>query len=200
MPPPFEIKKPKLVRTFSIVFKHVFSMEYLYKRVHEWLIEEGYCSDSSGANGDKWIEKLYLERIDGKGAKQIWIWWRTSKMHNNKFFKFHFDVDYHVLNLTSQEIVIDGTKVKTNKGEVEMWITAKLELDPAGDWNNHFLLKNPYIQNFYLNRMYKRRIEQAEDMLIRDSSRLMGAVKQYFQLESWIPEYTGKPFHPPKGE
>lgn len=194
----YTLKKPWTVRQFSIVFKHIFSMEYLYKRVREWLIEEGYTTDGD----DKWIEKLYLERVSSNNAKQIWIWWRMDKnpYGGNPFFKYWLNIDFHFLNVSSTEIVVEGTKVKTNSGEIEVFITAKMELDPAGDWDKNFFLKNKYIQNFYLNRMYKQRIEQTEDILVKDSARLLGAIKQYFQLESWLPEYTGKPFHPAKGE
>ncbi len=81
-----------------------------------------------------------------------------------------------------------------------MFVTAKMQLDPAKEWNKNFFLKNKYIQNFYLNRIYKQRIEQAEEALVKDAARFLGAVKQYFQLESWLPEYATKPFHPAKGE
>jgi hypothetical protein len=197
---PYQLKKPVTVRSFSVNYKHVFSLEFLYRRIHEWLIEEGYIDETSGPHSDKWVEQLYLERIAGNGAKQIWIWWRSDKTHNNPFFKFILNIDYHVLGLTEQEIISEGQKIKSNKGEVEVFITAKMVLDPNGDWDKNFFLKNSYIQNFYLNRIYKKQIENAEDELIRDCNRLLGAVKQYFQLESWLPEYTGKPYHPAKGE
>jgi hypothetical protein len=197
MPPPFTLKNPQVIRQFSLNFKHIFSFEYIYKMLHRWLLEEGYVSPGK----DTWMEKLYLERISGNGAKQIWIWWRTHQHYQgNPFFKMYLDVDFHVLNLLSEEIVVEGTKVKTNKGEVEVFVTAKLELDPEGDWDKNFFLKNPYIQKFYLNRIYKDRIEQVEVELVRDAARLLGAVKQYFQLESWLPEYAKPGFHPKKGE
>ena len=62
------------------------------------------------------------------------------------------------------------------------------------------LATNKWLQKFYLNRMYKDRIEAVENELIRDSARLLGAVKQFYQLESWLPEYAGKGFHTKKGE
>ncbi|MBW2971595.1 hypothetical protein KY359_01035 [Candidatus Woesearchaeota archaeon] len=197
---PFELHKPWVVRLFSLNYKHIFSFEFLYKRLHEWLVEEGYCEDSSGSRGDKWIEKLYLERVSSNGAKQIWVWWRMDKTYANDFFKFYLDVDFHGLNLKSEQIVVDGTKVDTNKGEVEVFITAKMELDPKNEWEKNFILKNPWLQNFYLNRIYKDRIEEVENELVRDAARLLGATKQYMQLESWLPEYAGPPFHVAKGE
>ena len=201
MPPPYTLHKPFTVRTFSINYKHVFSLEYLYRRIHEWLAEEGYCDlVGSGDNSDRWIEKLYLERISANGAKQIWIWWRMDKKHPNPFFKFYMNVDFHAVNLMDHEIVVEGTKVKTNKGEVEVFITAKMELDPQGGWEKNFVLRNRYLQEFFLNRIYKDRIEQVENEMVKETARLLGAVKQHLQLESWLPEYSGKPFHPAKGE
>jgi len=198
MPPPYVLKKKIMVRPmFSLNYKHVFSLEFLYKRLHEWLIEEGYTT----AKDDKWIEKLYLERVSANDMKQIWIWWRTQKNYAyNPFYTFYLNVDFHALGLGETEIIHEGTKVKTNKGEIEVFITAWMVLDADDKWDKNFFLKSKMIQNFFLNRIYKSQIEQAEDELIRDCSRLLGAVKQYFQLESWLPEYAGKPFHPAKGE
>ncbi|HII72504.1 TPA: hypothetical protein HA265_07145, partial [Candidatus Woesearchaeota archaeon] len=190
MPPPYELHKKKMVKFVSLNYKHVFSFEYLYERLHEWLIDEGYMTTSD----DKWIEKLYLERVSGNGAKQIWVWWRTDKMWPGGFIKYYFDIDFHVLGLTSAEIVHEGNKVKTDKGECEVFVTAYMEIDPSKGWDTNILLKNEYLRNFFLNRIYKAKIEEAEDNLIKDTSRLLGAVKQYFQLESFIPEYAEKPF------
>lgn len=195
---PFQLKKQWVVRQMSLNFKHIFTFEYIYKRVREWLEEEGYTA----AEGGDWLEKLYVERIDGGGGKQIWVWWRTHKMAlpGNSFFKFYLDVDFHVLQLKPHEIMVEGTKVKTNKGECEVFITAKMELDPTGSWDQNFFLKNQWLQKFYLNRIYKDQIERIENELVRDSARLLGAVKQFYQLESWLPEYAGPGFHPKKGE
>lgn len=192
---PWYIGEKKVVRKFSIKYKDVFSMRYLYRRVHEWLMEEDYWSEKSS----QWGEKLYLERISGNGNKELWIWWRSSKNYTQSFFKFYMDIDYHVLDLKDKEIVVDGKKVKTHDGEVEVLVTASIQLDPDKSWNKNFILKNFYLQNFFLNRIYKTRIVQAENQLIEDAAKLLGAVKQYLQLESWVSEFTRRPFHPAKG-
>lgn len=199
MPPPYLIGKPQVIRQFSLNYKHVFNMEYLYKRMKAWLDDEGYEGESiSGERSDNWLEHFYLDRSLAPGVKQIWAWWRSYKDFS-PFIKFHLHVDYHVLGLTNHEIVVDGKKIKTHKGECETFITAKMTVDPKMTWNDHFLLKNSYVQNFYLNRIYKQKIEFAEQQLVKDSARLLGALKQYMQLESWLPEYQGESFVPPKG-
>lgn len=199
MPPPYKIDETQVIRQFSLNYKHVFSLEFLYKGIHEWLLEEDYNGVSqSGEHHDNWIEKLYLERMLGPGVKQIWIWWRCQKDFS-PLVKFHLNIDYHLLGLTDHEVVVDGTKIKTNKGEVEVFVTAKMQLDGA-EWNKHFFLKNKLLQRFYLNRLYKRQLEYAEAELVKDAARLLGMVKQYLQMDSWLPEYARKPFQPVKGE
>ena len=193
MPPPYVLHKMIPVRgQFSLNYKHVFSLEYLYKRLHGWLGDEGY-------DNSNFLEQLYLERASQNGAKQIWIWWRTTKMYSN-FIKFHVNIDYHVLGLTKAEVIHEGTKVGTNKGEVEVFITAWMELDPSRGWDDNFVLKNDLMRNFFLNRVYKAKIEEGEQQLIQDTGRLLGAVKQYMQLEAFLPEYNEKPFAPAKGQ
>ena len=110
------------------------------------------------------------------------------------------DIDFHCINLMTEEIVVEGTKVKTNRGEVDCLIHTRMELDKDGEWKKNFFLKNKWLQKFYHDRIYKDRIEQVEEELIRDGARLLGAMKQYFQLESWLLEYAAPPFHPKKGE
>ncbi len=191
---PYQLQKKYKIRGFSLVYKHIWSLEFLYKRLYEWLKDEGYTDSSR----ERFMETLFLQRDLG-GPKQIWIWWRTDKSHSS-FIKFYLNVDFHILGLTKAEVVHEGKKIGTNKGEVEVFITAKMELDPSGEWDNHFLLKNPYIRNWYLNRVYKSQINDAEDALIKDTDRILGAVKQYFQLESFLPEYEEQSFHAPKGQ
>jgi hypothetical protein len=200
IPYPVPLNKPWMVRKQQLTFKHIFSMQYLYQRIRDWLNEEGYSSDSYGGDADKWMEKLYLERVDGKGAKQVWIWWRVKKHYANSFFTFYLDMEYHLLNLQTHEIVVEGQKVKTNKGECEFTVTSKMALDEEGGWDKNFILRNDLLRRFFLGRVYKKRIEMVEDELVKDVSRLIGAVKQYYQLESWIPEYKGPGFQPAKGQ
>lgn len=194
---PYELGKEITVKTGNLTYKHIFSMKYLYKRMHEWLVDEGY-------GPEKWKEKLYLERHNATGMKEIWVFWRTNKAYqehqgSNSFFKFVMNVDFHALNLANHEVVIDGSKVKTHKGEITISVTSKLVIDPDNTWANSFIMKNEYLQNWFINRIYKSRIEAVENELVSDTARFLGAVKQYFQLESWHPEYADKPFHPAKG-
>ena len=198
MPPPYAIGQMQTIRQFSLNYKHVFSMEFLYKRLHEWLVEEGYTGESGMGKKDIYMENLYLERMQTATAKQIWIWWRPFKEWS-RLIKFRLDVDFHGLFIEPHEVVVNNKKVKINKGEIEVFITARMIVDQKKEWDDHFFLKHKFLQDFYLNRIYKKKMEQAEAQIVKDSARILGAVKQYLQLESWLPEYSARPFVPEKG-
>ncbi|MBI4738309.1 hypothetical protein HY772_01890 [Candidatus Woesearchaeota archaeon] len=183
---------------FSVLYRETFSLEFLYKSIRDWLINEGYVTDGGGSNGDRWMESLMVERTSGSGAKDYWIWWRTGKQVN-PYFKWLLNIDYHTLGLLTTEMMHEGTKIKVNKGEVEVFIKATLIVDPDELWDKHFLLKNKQFQKMYKTRFYKREIEEQETLLYKDAYRLQGAIKQFLELKGWLHEYSGEAFHPMKG-
>ena len=186
--------KPKLVINLRVNYKDVFSLKGLYKVVRFWLCEEGYASlDDS----DKWMEKLYVERIFAGGARQIWIWWRTHKDIDSKF-RFIINVDYHLLGLVNTEIMYEGKKMKTNQGEVDVEIYAFLQFDPKGEWDNHFILSQPMVKKWWMNKAYKDQINKKAEMLYKEAYKLQSAIKQYLDLKAFLHEYRGEPFQPVK--
>lgn len=180
------------VASFSMVYKDVFNLEYLYKNLLWWLQEEGYKEVG------KWQEKLYLERVGPTGAKEHWIWWRVKKK-TGPYYEWFLNVDIHTLFLEKTEVMHEGKKVKSNKGEIEIFFNAKMVIDSKGEWKNHWLLKHDFIQKLWKLRMMKSEIEEQEDLLYKDVYRLQNMLKQYLGLKGFIHEYTGEPFTPVKG-
>lgn len=175
---------------FSIVYKGEFNFVSLYKLVREWVLENGY-------GPDKWLEKLYLQR-DGGGASEHWIWWRTTKTIND-YVVYRLDINFHTMNLKPVEIVHEGNKIKTNNGEVEVFFDVKLVLDPDNKWDNHWLLKQKSIKDWWLKKVFKPEIDKHEEILIIDANRAQSVVKQYLDLKGFMSEYSGELFHPVKG-
>lgn len=192
---PYEVRKqPEM----DFVFKDVFSLEHLYKGIHGWLEEEGYIN-SPGATPDKWMEHNYIEKVSGGGAREIWILWRIDR-EIGPYFKFHFDIDYHVLGLSKKEIMYDGKKIKLDSGEVEIWIKPVLTFDPKGEWSDSLIFKNKRFAEFFKKRLFKKELEAKEELLVKDSKRLLDFIKQYFELRPFLDEYTTDPFKPAKGK
>ena len=185
-------KKVKIAE-FSIVYKDVFSWEWLYKTVHTWLNDEGWKWE----NGDKWKEVNFVQRNLPSG-KEVWIWWRTEK-DRGKYIKTFLDVEYHILGMKDIELMHENNKMKVQNGEVEVFIKAYIQLDPKGEIEKLPWMKSEFVQNWFNKRWYKKEIKQEEVKLYGDAYRLQHAVKQYFDLKGWIGEYAGRPFIPKKG-
>lgn len=183
------------VADFSIVYKDVFSWEWLYKMIHFWLIDEGY---NSPQGGDKWKEDNFVQRVAPHG-KEVWVWWRTEKDSPNKYVKLKLYVEYHVLGLSDTEIMHEGNKIKVQKGEVEVFIKGFIERDTRGINQMSIFKKSPMLTNWFEKRFYQKEYKQEEARIYNDCYRLQHAVKQYFDIKGWLGEYEGKPFIPKKG-
>ena len=89
--------------------------------------------------------------------------------------------------------------MKTNSGEIEIFLRAQLFLDPKGLWKKHWLLKHEFIRKMWKKRIYHAEIDQQETLLYRDVYRLQNHIKQYFELKGFMHEYAGEPFVSIKG-
>ena len=180
----------------SIKYEDVFSLKELYKAVRDWLISHDYVTASSSEN----MEKFYLEKISPSGAKEIWVWWRTSRApHDSKYFKFHMNVDFHVLGMKDVEIMHQGQKVKANKGEVEVMINAYLETEAEFDFSKSFLgrIGGPWLANLFRKKVYRKDVNAHKSELKQDLISLQAFIKDFLELKSFLPK--SEQFYPSKG-
>jgi len=98
-----------------------------YETLKEWLLENGWSDESDHL--EHW-ETFYGEKIDQSGAKELWINWRAfKKPEGASHLNYHLDIDFKVIGMANVEIVHDGQKIKTNKGDI--FIFSK-EIDNKG--------------------------------------------------------------------
>lgn len=183
---------------FRIKFNDVFSLRNLYIMLHEFLLEENW----KGKEGDPDhadIETLYSENVYQKGihrgGKEIWFWWRASKQLEGKYSSYiqnKLDIDAHIVYLQNVEVVHQGKKMNVQKGEIELFFRAKMELDYKNEWENHKFLK--HIQDIYEKRVLHVELEKREKELWRDVYRISNKIKQYLQLKTFVP--VPEPFFP----
>lgn len=183
---------------YRIKFKDIFNLKDFYDAMHMWFLEYGWSSvDSKGKieGKDHW-ETLYLERIDGAGAKEQWFWWRMQKIPtSNSYYKYHVDMDYHNIAITNTEVIRDGKKYKANKGEVEIKIYAYLEFDVGGKWSNHPILRT--FSKVFPQRIFKTEIYESHKMeLYREVYILQAYIKKWMKLKSFLPFEEITTFHP----
>ncbi len=177
------------IAKISVKYEDVFSLKELYKFIREKLREYQWIDDES----EKWMERFYLEK-NVAGAKEIWIYWRSSKEPDkHPFIRYHLNVDYHVLNMKDVEIVHEGKKIKTTKGEVEVILTTAMELDYKNEWGKPPLKT---IYSWFKKRFYRDIIDFRKKELYNETYALQGSIKQFLDLKVITPQEM---FHPVKG-
>ncbi len=190
------ISGPSANSTVNIKYEDVFSMKELYKAVRDWLISEGYATAKSSEK----MEDFYLEKISPSGAKEIWVWWRTSKVpHGSKYFEYHLNIDFHVLGMKDVEVMHQGQKVKANKGEVEIMINCYVELEAQYSFSKSFLgiLGGQWFSNLFRKNIYKKQVDAHKKDLKGDLVKLQGFIKEFLELKSFLPK--SELFHPARG-
>jgi len=182
---------------FRVKWKDIFNVKELYRAMHEWFLEYGW-SDMEDSTDH--YETYYYERVGDFHDKEIWLRWRPQKIPgNNNYFKFHIDLDFHFLYLLPTEVVRDGQKHKKDifKGEVEVWITALLETDYKGEWENHKILK--YFNKLFPERIFRKQIvDEHKRELYREVYILQNFIKQWFKLKRYLPYEETPLFHDSK--
>ena len=182
-----------LATRFEIEHEDVFHLKNLYKLVHEWLGDEDFLSVDT--NDDK-CESLYLDRTKDTNEKEHHVWWRCIQIpRGNSYYRYFLKIDWQTLYMKTIEIMHQGQKFKTNKGDVIIRIEAWLQLDYQDKWR-----KNPILRIFdrwFRERFYLEEIKKYRHDLYLNTFRLHQTIKQYLQLKA--PVDWGRPFHPARG-
>jgi len=170
-----------VAKDVRVKYKDYFTVLHLYKLMHEWLVMEGWGPRRDTA----WPEKLYLQRETQQSGREYWIWWRMEKKMN-AMFHWHMDLDIHINLVKDTEVMHDGQKYKTQWGEPEIKIYAKLVYDPENKFSKHPLLKG--FKDIYFKRIIKKEKEYYRKGLHREVNRFIDLLKHYFQFKTYLPE------------
>jgi len=162
----------------------------LYEMLHDWFMENSY-QDKFG--GDKYMETLYSIEENPAGDV-LWIWWRLTKEISRQI-RYVMNFDYLGVGVNDVEVVIDGKKVKAQKGELTIYINPRVEVDYKNEWEKSFIMR---IFGLYLRRRaLKKNLEMHKRLLYEEAYKLQGLIKRYFDMYQFIPEKES--FHIKKG-
>lgn len=186
----------------KVKYKDVFEFKSFYEELWEWCKEHGWRDwEQDGEN----FERFYGERITTGGIKEIWIRWRTWKPADwsptipgkkETYLTFYLDIDFHLLGMGSTEIIKDGKKIKTDKGEIEVSIKPFIEKNYEYEFDKHPILKHAL--ELFSQRLYKRKIDERKKDLYREAYVMQTFIKQWFQLKTYQPYAQGENFFPSK--
>jgi len=191
-------EKDILVAKIYVENEETFHMKNLYKLIYEWLMEEGFTDIYGDVVGDGNPETFYMERILGTGAKEHRIRWRClMNPKGSTYYRYFLKIDYTTINMKSIEVMHQGYKMKTDRGDVIINLEAWLQLDYKNEWDKTPFLNRKFIQKVFRNRIYKEQVESYKVDLYKMTYRLQNTIKQYLKLKTLYE--MPKPFHPEKG-
>ena len=173
------------VAKYVVKYKDVFSLEDLYKLMHEWLVEEGWAT----RNDEDFPETYFLQKESHVAGKEVWFRWRLQKAPwpaKYAFWRYVLDIDAHVLGLKPAELIWKGRKFKADKGEIEITVVASLVVDYGKAWEKTTWLKP--LKRLWINRVVKRTKDMLKKALYDEAYRLREAITSYLKLESYLPE------------
>ena len=154
----------------KIKYDGIFSFPNLYKFCYDWLKDETGLDIS---------EDKYTEKLKGN-SKELDIEW-TGKREVTDYFKFEIGVKFKILNLINVEIKQNNTKIKTNKGSVEIKTKGTLVRDYKGKFERNFFQK--FLRSIYEKWVITSRIREFEEKLIGDCDEFLAQAKAYLDLE-----------------
>ena len=162
--------------------------------MHQWLIEHGWV-DPETQTPDM-HEVSYMEKIAPNGTKTHMIAWALEKVpEKSKFFKWTTKITITTSELATVEVMVQGRKVKANKGGVDIAIEAKLHVDYLALWANH-----PFLAMFkqvFEKKLYKAEIDRMKGELFGEMTDFQARIKQYLELKQFVPTAEIRGFIPP---
>jgi hypothetical protein len=176
-------------KTFQINYKGDVLFQEWYKMLYDWLIRNDFVHVSSE---NELLEDYHFEmQVAGGSLKNRWIWWRTKRVEG-PMFEFRVNVDFQTLAMKDKEIIHMGKKLKINDGEINLFITAELLVDPNNMWQKNWLAKEMY--DLLRRREFNEQIEDHKKKLYKLVVELHDRAKQSLQLETIVPRE--EPFIP----
>ncbi|MBS3087994.1 hypothetical protein J4226_05355 [Candidatus Pacearchaeota archaeon] len=140
----------------------------VYTMLYNWLKDYGYNIS----------ENAYKEKLSG-GGKEIIIGWEASKKVTD-YFKYKIELDWHILGMKDAEVEIDGKKVKTNKGELEIVFKGTVVRDYESRWEDKPFHK--FLRGVYENYVIRGTIDEYEGDLEDEVKGLIADAKAFLRI------------------
>ncbi|PIU75648.1 hypothetical protein COS75_03250 [Candidatus Pacearchaeota archaeon CG06_land_8_20_14_3_00_35_12] len=159
-----------LIYEEKVKYAGIFDFKDVYQTAYTWLTDYQY-----------WVEeRTYSEKIKPNG-KEVEIKW-IAKRKISDYFRFFLKVDWHIVGMTTVEMTDEsGNKIKMNKGQFEIKVSAYLEKDYENRWEGNAFGK--FLRGTYDRFVIRSRIEQYEDKVAGELEEYVAALKSFFAIE-----------------
>ena len=164
----------------------------LIEYMHDWLEDKGW-GDLYEVKVDDKFEHYYHEKRHQNGDREMRMWWRVQmKPLNSSYYRYVMLINMRNIYGKKVEIVHQGQKFSTFRGDMNILIEAWLQLDYKDQWRNHWLMK--HIDYWFRKRLYKPQVDSHKKDLWREAYEFAGFVKQYLNMKN--PFEQPEAFHP----
>jgi len=161
-------EKDIIVPLIKIKERSIFSLDELYKMLLYWFNVHRYDLQ----------ETEYRDNDIGGGKKNVEIKWYAEKKIND-YFKFVIETSFLILGLEDVEVEQEGTKVKSNRGEIEFNIRSSIVKDFDNKWETGIMR---FLRGTYDKFIIKSRIEGYEKELYEEVYAYMDEIKVFLNL------------------
>jgi hypothetical protein len=188
-------KKPSMIPafdTFRVKYKDIFDVKEFYDALHEWLMEHDWRDEED--DGEHW-ETYYDERVLQNEMKEMRIFWRLVKFPPpSSYLQFYLDIDFKCLGMGKTEIIRDGQKIKTGKGEMELTIRGYIDKKYESKFDSDNLLK--YFTKIFTNRIYRKNLEEKKKVFYNEAYEMQNFIKNWLKLKRYLPYEETRTFFP----
>ncbi len=200
---PIQIPPNALGNPFSkweLTIKETYSLDGLYKRIHDFLDEEGWV-DLNGStldNGGSEYEDYYFQRNQGDMKFHV-IWWRATKrpkVHGNNYAQFYMLLDFATIAVKEKEVIHRGNKVGLQSGDLR--ITAQFFLvaedeNPGSsgkEWKDNSILS--FAKKRFWNQTHKGVLGACKGELATFSNDIYELIQKYtgVMVEGNVRDFT----------
>jgi hypothetical protein len=140
----------------------------VYAMLYGWLKDNGYNV----------TENVYKEKLSGAG-KEVIIDWDANKKVTD-YFKFTMNLNWHILMMKDAEVEIDGKKVKTNKGELEIGFKGFIVKDYEGRWEDNPFHK--FLRGIYDGYVIRKTIDEYEGDIQEETKAIISDLKAFLRI------------------
>ena len=149
----------------KLKFKGVYDLPLMYKKIYEWLQDEGFNIN----------EKYYIEHVKPFGKIIEFEW--ECKQDEGEYFRYEMSMKCFIIGANDVETEKDGEKFKLTKSEIELTFNANLITNAHDRFGDDTFVKKMYEKYFIEDEIEHQKIE-----LYTEVHDLMGEVKNFINL------------------
>ena len=157
-----EVYREKFKQTGYWNYKELYDLAFTYLKDTQYKLKED----------------LYNEKLSANGKEVIIMW--TAEKKVTDYFLYQIKMEWHILGMKDAEVEIDGKKVSTNKGEVEIVFKANIIKDYEKRWEDKPLWK--FLRGVYERYIIRETVDEFEDDLEDEMKDMIKILKGFLRI------------------